>query len=244
MKYDTNFFDYVDEGAIRSAQVLIGDLYQTLKPHSVLDVGCGRGGWLRTWKDLGCEDVVGVDGDYVDREKLYIPQASFQPIDLSNSFDLGRTFDVVQCLEVAEHLPPASGPSLIESLCRHSDVVVFSAAQVGQGGTQHINERPLQYWRDLFKERGYSGYDYLRPKHHSDEKIEPWYRYNTIVYANAAGVERLPSAVRQTKVEPGSALTNFAPFSWRLRYAAIRHLPTSWVDTLARLNAAARKAKH
>ena len=33
-------------------------------PSSVVDTGCGVGGWVATWLDSGV-DAIGVDGDYV-----------------------------------------------------------------------------------------------------------------------------------------------------------------------------------
>jgi hypothetical protein len=33
-------------------------------------------------------------------------------------------------------------------------VVVFSAAQPGQGGLGHVNEQPTDYWIDLFEKEG------------------------------------------------------------------------------------------
>lgn len=237
MKYDDVFFDYVDAGAIRSAQVIVVRLFAALRPSSVLDVGCGRGGWLSTWKSAGCTLVQGIDGDYVDRSRLYIAPDAFRPTDLSAPFDLGRRFDLVQCLEVAEHIVPAYGSGLIDSIVRHGDVVLFSAAVPGQGGTTHVNERPLDYWRGLFAARGYAPFDALRPQVHADQRIEPWYRFNTILYANSAGQATLPADIKDSLVPEGIALADFGPLSWRLRKAVLRHLPVGAVNQAAIINA-------
>src|SRR5271165_1063667 len=82
-----------------------------LNPKSVVDVGCGIGTWLKVWSELGAEDILGVDGDYVRQDQLLIPPDRFKAMDLSNPLALKRKFDLVQSLEVAEHLPPAAaGP--------------------------------------------------------------------------------------------------------------------------------------
>ena len=75
-RYDQSFFDYVNEGAERSARELL-PLLAPLKACSVLDVGSGQGTWLSVWKELGVEDVMGLDGDYVDRSELKIPAQQF-----------------------------------------------------------------------------------------------------------------------------------------------------------------------
>ncbi|VAZ94653.1 hypothetical protein LAUMK35_02694 [Mycobacterium pseudokansasii] len=152
------------------------------RPDSVLDVGCGVGGWVATWLDSGV-DAVGVDGDHVPRDQLRIPDSRFIDHDLTASLDLGRRFDLVTCLEVAEHLPPEAAETLVESLCRHGRVIVFSAAIPGQGGTGHVNERWPSFWAALFATHGYRPYDLLRGKLWYDTRCEWWYRQNVLVYA-------------------------------------------------------------
>jgi SAM-dependent methyltransferase len=235
--YDKRFFDYVDQGAVRSAAVLISHLYPSLLPTSVLDVGCGRGGWLRAWREAGCGTILGVDGGYIDRQRIHVAPEEFKVVDLAERIDLERGFDLVQCLEVAEHVPGNSAATLIDSITCHGDLVLFSAAQPGQGGTQHVNEQPLEYWRDMFGARGYHAYDCIRPLLHADIRIEPWYRYNTILYANSAGQERLPESYRETEVPDHATFRDFAPLSWRIRCAVFRRMPVSVVDEVARLNA-------
>ena len=38
----------------------------------------------------------------------------------------------------------------VDSLCRHGELIIFSAAVPGQGGERHVNEQPLEYWREKF----------------------------------------------------------------------------------------------
>ena len=229
MTYDRLFFDYVDQGAIRSARIVVAVLAPLLRPGSVLDVGCGRGGWLRVWQVATGAEICGVDGAHVDRTTLHIPPEAFRIADLAHRFDLGRRFDLAQCLEVGEHLPAAAAETLVDSLAAHADVILFGAAVPGQGGTQHVNEQPLEYWRDRFFARGYTAFDGLRPRIAADTGVEPWYRFNPLLYANAA---LLRDAV------PTGRLADYAPLSWRLRRAVVRHLPVPVVDQLARANAA------
>ena len=128
---------------------------------SVLDLGCGQGVWLASWVRLGAKDVQGIDGPYVDQERLHIPKERFQGRDLARPVDLGRHFDLVQSLEVAEHLPQSAAEQFVDSLVRHGPLVLFSAATPGQGGENHINEQPWEYWREKFAARGYEVFDFF-----------------------------------------------------------------------------------
>ena len=137
-RYNQRFFDYVSAGALRSAKGLL-PLLADMEIKSVLDVGCGQGAWLSVWREFGVGDITGIDGNYVDVDRLKIPKEHFVVGDLRESFDLGRHFDLVQCLEVAEHLPAISARSLVASLTRHANLVLFSAAAKGQGNFGQIH---------------------------------------------------------------------------------------------------------
>ena len=163
MAYDNDFFKYVNSGAIDSANEIYPHVFNDIPINSVLDVGCGQGAWLSVWKKLGVTDVTGIDGNYVDRDNLLIDKKDFISHDLSNEFNLNRRFDIVQSLEVAEHLPEKSAHGFVDSLVRHGDLIIFSAAPKGQGGDHHVNEQNYDYWRTLFARHGYKPVDYLRP---------------------------------------------------------------------------------
>ncbi|WP_282021316.1 methyltransferase domain-containing protein [Ruegeria faecimaris] len=234
--YSNEFFDYIDQGARRSANRLIACLLGKISADSVVDFGCGRGVWLSEWQAAGCKDIAGVDGDYVDRDKLAIPAEAFIGADLSKPVELGRQFDLAQSLEVGEHLPHDASASLVQSLTTHSDLVLFSAAVPGQGGEFHINEQRLSFWQGLFAERGYTAYDCLRPEMFGDQSIEPWYRYNSVLYANQSGAARLSQDVLDTKVAPG-ALKEVGSLGWTLRKLVVRALPRSAVTAIAQVRA-------
>jgi SAM-dependent methyltransferase len=235
-RYDTPFFDYIADGARASARVIVPLLQQWITVTSVLDVGCGQGAWLEVWRQHGVERIIGIDGDYVDRDRLLIPRETFQAIDLAGRFDLGGPFDLVTCLEVAEHLPERSSATVVANLCRHGDLVLFSAALPGTGGAYHINEQPLEFWKSHFERQGFVMLDCVRPHVSRDARVRRWYRYNVFLFARESSLAFLPTALRQTVVPSGEAPQDVSPLWFRGRRALVRLLPMRVVDALAAFN--------
>jgi SAM-dependent methyltransferase len=237
-RYGKEFFDFVNESSGRSAAKFLHHFQASVisegSVRSVLDVGCGRGVWAAEWIKRKVPRVIGIDGDYVARDALLIPQDSFQPRDISIPFDLGAQFDLVQCLEVAEHVPEKRADALLDNLVRHGNLIMFSAAIPGQGGEFHVNERPYEYWREKFGVRGFQLFDAIRGCVAAETDIEPWYRYNAFVYANEQGAARLSQAALTTRLSSGSTIRNMAPVGWRVRCAAISLLPAFVVNAAAR----------
>ncbi len=141
--YTRAFFEEISGPSRRSAVEIVPFLMEMLDPRSVIDVGCGVGSWLSVFHELGVTDLCGVDGDYVDRSLLQIPQEKFVVRDLTKPFTLNRVFDLVISLEVAEHLPPASAETFVSSLVELGPVILFSGdgpatrggeASAGRGG--------------------------------------------------------------------------------------------------------------
>jgi SAM-dependent methyltransferase len=169
-----NRHNHTLDGAAAAFQTIFG----SNPPKSILDVGCGAGAWMRAALERGATDVVGIDGIEIPEECLYVPRSFIKTFDLSEPINLGRRFDVVFCLEVAEHLSEASAETLISSIVAHTDTVLFSAACPNQPGQHHINCRWPGYWQLQFNQRGYVCDDSVRWQIWADDRIEPWYRQN------------------------------------------------------------------
>lgn len=231
--YDATFYKYINRGAIRSAEIMLSRLLQALKITSVVDFGCGQGAWLSVWQRLASADVLGVDGDYVNRDALLIDKPAFKPWDLTKPLGCERRFDFCQSLEVAEHLPDAAADTFVKTLVDHADLVMFSAAVPGQGGENHINEQHYEYWRAKFRRHDYLPADFLRPFIAGNSEVEAWYRYNTLLYVKASTVPALPSALTATLVVDGLAIADVAPLHYRMRCKLISLLPPSGATALA-----------
>jgi SAM-dependent methyltransferase len=81
------------------------DVVRTIRPTTLLDVGCGDGRLVAEVQDL-VPDVVGIDLDEraVGHASGFSALASFLVQDVG---DLARAFEVVTCVETLEHLPDA-----------------------------------------------------------------------------------------------------------------------------------------
>jgi SAM-dependent methyltransferase len=234
--YNDDFMQYAAKSSGYSANTIASILRGKLKFDSVLDVGCATGRWLRAWREVGIIDLHGVDGDYVDRRKLELPGLMFSTVDLSSAFDLGRQFDVVQSLEVGEHIEETASDIFAECLMRHARrYILFSAATPGQGGEHHINEQPYEFWRQKFERRGFITIDAVRPTIVDDKKISYWYRYNLLLFIRRELLPEIPNDLRDKMVRPNDQIKDLSPFAFRLRKAVVGRLPTVVQHEIARL---------
>ena len=125
-------------------------------PRSVVDVGCGTGQALAHWVAIGVEDSVGLEGSRVAIEASPATvRQRIREVDLSKPYRSDRKFELVYCVEVAEHIHGDYAETFVDTLASLGDRVLMTAAQPGQGGLGHLNEQPRQYWIDKFQRRGF-----------------------------------------------------------------------------------------
>jgi hypothetical protein len=181
--YSQSFYINRHEKTVYSANTILSILLERIPSiNSVIDVGCGVGTWLSVLLEKGIKEIQGIDGNWVDRNLLVIPQESFEQVDLSKSVELPKRYDLAISLEVAEHLPPERAEAFVSLLTGAADTVLFSAAIPFQGGTNHINEQWPFYWAGLFNFHDYEVHDFIRPKIWNDSQIPFWYRQNILLF--------------------------------------------------------------
>jgi SAM-dependent methyltransferase len=181
-RYTTQFYSERDAGSLTSAKTVLSLLYRFYQPRSVIDVGCGRGTWLAAAESLGSVELKGVDGAWGQQLELASRNIEFEPVDFEQGFGSGSGYDLCISVEVAEHISQGRAKQFIESLCRRSDVIVFSAAIPDQGGTHHVNEQWPSYWIRLFDQQGYDCRDVFRRQIWSDTSVDWWYRQNVFLF--------------------------------------------------------------
>ena len=228
-RYEPDFFEALRQGARQSAEVIVPLLVDWFQPSRVVDLGCGDGTWLSVFQAFGVQDIVGIDGRYVDPDMLQIATECFVPRDLSQPVSLERVFDLAISLEVADHLPAASASGFIASLVKLSDVVLFSAAIPHQGGKHHINEQWPSYWATLFQAHGYIAVDALREKIWEHPAVEPWYAQNCLLFVRRDRLTDYPALAAKSYSHPQSPRSLIHPTIY------LQHCPTdtSEVDDAA-----------
>jgi len=180
--YDRAFYEEQFDGSLASARVLVGLMTTWFQPDSVLDIGCGRGAWLKAWHEQGVRKLVGVDGPWNDGADMVEPAIEFRATNLEQPLTGTVSFDLAMSIEVVEHLSPEAGVSVVDSLTGTASVVMFSAAFSGQGGVHHVHERYHSHWGMLFRERGFSCFDAFRPRVWTDQRVAPWHRANVFLF--------------------------------------------------------------
>lgn len=119
-----------------------------LNPTRALDLGCGPGIFVDSMRDQGI-DAVGYDIDARVEGGSHLVRSDILDVDDSAA--------TVICLEVAEHVDAETGDRLarkVASCVESGGFLIWSAAQLGQGGVGHINCRPKEYWEKLLTGTG------------------------------------------------------------------------------------------
>jgi len=153
--YGGSFFDGPGcaEGASKAAEV-VRVLKEVFSPKKVFDVGCGSGFYLKEFATRGVL-AVGCEGSDTG-VSLCPPDAIVFQHDLRLPLKCNQTFDLVLCIEVAEHLPSRFSEVLVKSIANcASHHVIFTASPPGSAGDDHINCREPEFWESLFNKYGF-----------------------------------------------------------------------------------------
>jgi len=185
--YTPALYEKIKDNGYNFAKIIIPELKKIKQNNlfNVLDVGCGGGSFLK-----GCEiqnlDIIGVDAPHV-KGSLQILNSKIQYENLEKPLFVKKNgtslyFDLCVSLEVAEHIDQKYSDIFIDSLCRHSDLILFSAAQPGQPGINHINCQNLDFWIKKFEKRGYKHIESITIWIRKNQNIYNWYRKNSMIF--------------------------------------------------------------
>lgn len=153
--YSERYFAAEEAWTEPSAKDVVEIILARFPVKSIVDVGCGSAVYLRHFQRAGLE-IKGYEGSSAAIRRAQVDSALIEQVDLTKPLAPPRRYDMAMCFEVAEHLPRSASDTLVESLIGLSDLILFSAAQPGQGGVDHINEQPCEFWQEKFESRGYA----------------------------------------------------------------------------------------
>jgi len=116
----------------------------------MLDVGCGTGGQVALalmsgWGAFGIE----ADRNTSGAVNVGLIDLCVHPVVFHEQFDL------VWCVEVAEHIPEEHEGNLIQTLTINARKhIVLTASQCSRSPV-HINCKPCSHWREVIEEKGF-----------------------------------------------------------------------------------------
>lgn len=130
----------------------VTSLIHRLAPKSILDLGCNEGifGTLARWNHQPLKHIVGVDFSTVAGQKALAngyDEVHVKPVE---DLDLHRTFDLVLCMEVLEHV---SNPGkVIDVAVQHTERWLLLTTPLEGGPVdgsfhiRHVSPRELVTW--------------------------------------------------------------------------------------------------
>ncbi len=172
--YDEHYYanccgaPYVRYGAIWEHHQRIAEQIATvIAPRTAFDAGCAKGFIVETLRKRGIE-AWGVDissyaiGEVAPEIRPYCRVASVtEPLD--------RSYDLILCQEVLEHISLEDSRAAIKNFCEHTTDIVFSSSPLDLTEPTHINVHEPEFWALEFAAHGFF------PDHDTDLScITPW----------------------------------------------------------------------
>ena len=194
------------EYSLDAPKLLLSAIWPYLRPRSVGEFGCAYATFLHAARSLGATVVHGYDIPELDLSLRHLSEDEFTAVDLTEEIDLPQRFDLAVSTEVGEHLRAEGALTFADTLVKASDRVLFSSAVPFQGGVNHIHENWLEYWAQLFAERGYLCYDILRPQFWHDTRVPWYYRQNVVLFVKSGCDASLREAGHRPTARPATQI--------------------------------------
>jgi cyclopropane fatty-acyl-phospholipid synthase-like methyltransferase len=116
---------------------------------TMLDLGCGPGGQVKTALDLGLV-AEGIDGDprvIAEAEGIVINECDYT----KDTFE--REVDFIWSVEFLEHVEEKYQENYMKTFAKAEHVFV-TFAPIGKRGNHHVNLRDSNYWINIFEKYG------------------------------------------------------------------------------------------
>lgn len=150
------FFDRIAESFVRE-----------FHPTSVLDAGCAMGFLVECLRKRGV-DASGIDVSEYAISQVH-PSVAKHCWVASLTEPLPGRYDLISCIEVLEHIPPAETDTVIANLCAATDRLVLSTSPKDYGEATHLNVRQPEEWSALLAREGF-----LRDLDRDLSYLTPW----------------------------------------------------------------------
>lgn len=183
--YDEEYFQFVDRTTKQSAAIIADAILHRFHPTSVLDVGCGTGALLESFRAHGVR-VRGLE--YAEAALTYCRarQLDVVKFDVASDLPIGiEKADLVVSMEVGQQLHETDADRYVDLLCQVAPLVVFSSESPGGGDKFPRNEQPPQYWIEKFGRRNYLFEEALSlqwRKEWREQNTAPWFYRNVMIF--------------------------------------------------------------
>lgn len=164
----------------RMADAIVRDL----RPTSVLDAGCAKGFLVEALRERGVE-AHGID---ISEHAIAAVDSSVREHCRVGSLTepLAERYDLIVCVEVLEHIPPAEASAAVANLCAATDRLLLSTTPDDFGEATHLNVQAPEAWSAALAQNGF-----LREVEHDVSYVTPW----AALYSRSS--EPLAEAVRR-----------------------------------------------
>ena len=156
-------------------QAITSEALNLLGPKTLLDVGCAFNYAVKFARDVYDIEAWGVDVSSYAYTHSSCPDYHVLA-DCSKPLDFdGKLFELVMCIEVAEHLTEEDSHGLLNNLTNlSSKYILFSSDSVSEmalAEPTHINMQPESYWIKQFEKRGFVKYEHFVPPEYIPHSI-------------------------------------------------------------------------
>jgi len=156
-----------DEEWFRFFGNIADSIIRDIQPRSVLDAGCAWGFLVEKLRERDVE-AFGIDISPYAIDHVHPDIAQFCKVgSIVESFP--RTYDLVVCIEVLEHMTKENAELAVRNICDHTGDVLFSSTPFDYKEATHFNVQPPEYWAELFARHGF-----FRDVDFDASVITPW----------------------------------------------------------------------
>lgn len=124
-----------------------------LAPRRVLDAGCAWGLLVEALRERGVE-AFGIDiSDYAIGQVAPAVAPYCRTGSIAEPLD--GQYDLIVCMEVVEHMPPAESERALANLAAHTSELLFSSSPFDLREPTHVNVRPPEGWAEVLARHGF-----------------------------------------------------------------------------------------